>query len=164
MTAWYIEARKYDQRLHYRMPVRLIDDDGERLWFYAPPGTLIDHFTRGEKHVTQRASDMFFWRDRWYNVFVNRTPDGALRQFYCNASLPPVISNATLSFVDLDLDVEVYPDGNFRVLDGDEFRVNSVQLGYPPDVSRAACKAVLDIVGLLRARRPPFDLLEDGGV
>ena len=78
MTAWTIEARKYDQRLHYRMPVRLIDDDGERLWFYAPSGTLIDHFTRGEKHVMQRASDMFFWRDRWYNIFVNRTPDGAL--------------------------------------------------------------------------------------
>jgi protein associated with RNAse G/E len=141
------------------MPVRLMDDDGERLWFYAPPGTFIDHFTRGDKHTTQRASDMFFWRERWYNIFVNREPGGVLQYFYCNVGLPPVIRDTTLSFVDLDLDVEIYPDGSFRVVDGDEFRANSVELGYPPDVRRAACEAVLDIVILLRARRPPFDQL-----
>ncbi len=159
MTAWHIEARKYDQRLHYRMPVRLIEDDGERLWFHAPPGTPIEHFTRGEKQATQRASDMFFWRAHWYNIFVNREPGGALQYFYCNVGLPPVVHDTTLSFVDLDLDVEIYPDGSLRVVDVDEFLAHSLEFGYPPDVRRAACAAVLDVVILWQARRPPFDQL-----
>jgi protein associated with RNAse G/E len=146
------------------MPVRLMEDDGERLWFHAPPGTLIDHFTRGQRIIARYASDMFFWRDRWYNIFVNRTPDGALQQFYCNVGLPPVVDSSTLSFVDLDLDVEIYPDGSFRVVDVDEFHAHSAEFSYPPDVRRTACKSVLDIVIRLRARRPPFDQLRRDGV
>jgi protein associated with RNAse G/E len=159
VTAWHLEARKYDQRLHYRMPVHLIEDDGERLWLHAPPGTPIDHVTRGKKYAGQHACDMFFWRDRWYNIFVNRHPGGALDYFYCNVGLPPVIHDTTLSFVDLDLDVEVYPNGSFCVVDVDEFKIHSQKLGYPPDVRRAACEAVLDVIILWRARRSPFDQL-----
>jgi protein associated with RNAse G/E len=159
VTAWHIEARKYDQRLHYRMPVRLIDDDGERLRFHAPPGTPIDHITRGRKYSMEYASDMFFWRERWYNVYVNRQPDGAVHYFYCNVGLPPVIRDTTLSFVDLDLDVEMYPNGSFHVVDVGEFRAHSLEFGYPPEVRRAACKAMRDVVSEWRARRPPFDQL-----
>jgi hypothetical protein len=88
VTAWHLEARKYDQRLHYRMPVHLIEDDGERLWLHASPGTPIDHVTRGIKYAGQHASDMFFWRDRWYNIFVNRHPGGALEAWLSTGRAP----------------------------------------------------------------------------
>jgi hypothetical protein len=159
VTAWYIEARKYDQRPHYRMPVRLKDDDGERLWFHVLPGIPIDHITRGRQYVTEYDSDMFFWRERWYNVLVNREPGGAFLYFYCNVALPPAVRDATLSYVDLDLDVRIYPNGSFCVVDVDEFRAHSLEFGYPPEVRRTACKAMRDVVREWRARRPPLDQL-----
>jgi protein associated with RNAse G/E len=154
---WMIEARKYDQSLHYTLPVRLVEDDGERLWLHAPAGSPINHYTRGKMFAAERAADMFFWRTRWYNVYVNREADGLLQAYYCNVSLPPVVRDSTLSFVDLDLDVRIMPDGSFDILDTDEFRAHSEQYGYPPDVRRAAYEAVADVLILWRARRPPFD-------
>jgi protein associated with RNAse G/E len=156
-ASWLIEARKYDQRVHYTMPVRLIEDNGERLWFRAAVGSPIEHYTSGQTFTVRHASDMFFWRGRWYNVYVNREPDGALHHYYCNVGLPPTVCDSTLTFVDLDLDVYILPDGTFSVLDTDEFREHSIQYGYPPEVRRAACEAVLDVLLLWRARQAPFD-------
>jgi hypothetical protein len=154
---WQIAAQKYNQNPHYTMPVQLVEDDGERLWFHAPPGSVLAHHTRGQTFTFARQSDMYFWRGRWYNVYVNRDPDGTLQHFYCNVGLPPVITDSTLTFVDLDLDVQISPGGACQILDADEFRAHSVAYAYPPDVRRAAWQAILDIIALWRARKPPFD-------
>ncbi|RPJ02431.1 MAG: DUF402 domain-containing protein, partial [Chloroflexi bacterium] len=124
--AWLIQAYKYDQRLHYTVPAQLIEDDGERLHFHSPLGTQVDHRTRGRVYTAPYASDAFFWRDRWYNVFVDREPDGSLKEFYCNIGLPPTVHDHVITFVDLDLDVQVLPDGTFNLLDTDEFREHRI--------------------------------------
>lgn len=118
---WQIEALKFDRRLHYTLPAHLLDDDGTHLWFRAQSGGLIDHITRGKQFTIRHPSDMIFWRERWYNVYVNYTDDGELSHFYCNVGLPPELSGRTLRFVDLDLDVQIWPDGRYSVLDEEEF-------------------------------------------
>jgi protein associated with RNAse G/E len=158
-TPWHIEARKYDQSAHYTLPARLIEDDGQRLWFHATVGSPIEHHTSAKTFPLRYASDMFFWREHWYNVYVNREPDGTLHHFYCNVGLPPTVHDSTLVFVDLDLDVYILPNGACRVLDTDEFRAHSIRYGYPPEVRRTACEAVLDVLILWRAHQPPFDQL-----
>jgi hypothetical protein len=100
---------------------------------------------------------MIYWRDQWYNVYVNYALSGAVDHFYCNVGLPPVIADHTISFVDLDLDVQIWPDGRFEVLDADEFAAHSALFGYPDDVRRRASLAVLDILILWRSGAPPFD-------
>jgi protein associated with RNAse G/E len=153
---WLLEARKYDQRLHYRIPAHLISDDGHLLRFRSMIGAPLEHFTRGWVRPMNHPSEMWFWRDRWYNIYVNYDAAGVLDHFYCNAGLPPVISGTTLTFVDLDLDVQIRPRGGFEVLDTDEFIEHSAHYGYPPDVRHNAALAVLDIIQLWRSRQPPF--------
>jgi protein associated with RNAse G/E len=111
------------------------------------------------REVTQRPSDLTFWRQRWYNVFTNYHEDGTLRYFYCNVAMPPVIEASTVSFVDLDLDVQVLPDGSFRILDMDEFEQHRVRYGYPDWVQTNALRAVNDILALAEAREGPFGIL-----
>jgi len=155
--AWLLEARKYDQRLHYHIPAHLVSDDGTLLRFRTYPGGRLEHFTRGWARLMTSPSEMWFWRDRWYNVYVNYNGDGMLDHFYCNVGLPPVINGTTLSFVDLDLDVQIKPGGGFEVLDTDEFAEHSLYYSYPPDVRQNATLAVLDIIQLWRGRQAPFD-------
>lgn len=153
---WQLEARKYDRRLHYSLPATLVHDDGERLHFRVEPGVIIDHRTRGEQLPTRWMSDMFFWRERWYNVYANCSQAGQINHFYCNAGLPPTLTGTTLSFVDLDLDVRIFPDGHYDILDEDEFAAHAVEFGYPPDVQRGARQALEDVLALWRAGAPPF--------
>ncbi len=154
---WTIEARKYDQSLHYVLKADLVEDNGERLWFRAQPGTLLHHVTRGWQRPLGYASEMIFWRGLWYNVYFNYARAGMPDHFYCNVGLPPAISDTTLTFVDLDLDVRIFLDGRFEILDADEFAEHSARYGYPKDVRDNASLAVLDILNLWRKRQPPFD-------
>lgn len=154
---WTIEARKYNHAVHYRMDAALAADDGACLHLRGQPDDMIHHLTRGWSRPRNRLCDLYFWRDRWYNVYVNFTPQGVFTHFYCNIGLPPQISGTTVSFVDLDLDVVMRADGSVEVLDTDEFKQHTAEFGYPPDVQHRAREAVLDVLVHWRARRPPFD-------
>jgi uncharacterized protein len=63
-----------------------------------------------------------YYTDRWYNIFeIHSRDDDALRGWYCNIGKPAVIDGETLSYIDLALDLLVFPDGHQLVLDEDEF-------------------------------------------
>jgi predicted RNA-binding protein associated with RNAse of E/G family len=74
-----------------------------------------------------RTGDRFVewhYRDRWYNVFA--IYDGSsqkLKGWYCNITRPAKFEDGVVSAEDLALDLLVYPDGRWEVLDEDEFEL-----------------------------------------
>lgn len=63
-----------------------------------------------------------YYTNRWYNVFeIFAREDGRLRGWYCNVAQPAQVNGNTVSYVDLALDLLVFPDGRQLVLDEDEF-------------------------------------------
>ena len=103
----------------------------------------------------------FFYGDRGYNVIAGYAPDGALRACYCNICTPASFSIAPVGpeihFIDLDLDVLVWPDGRCVVTDEDDFARNAVAYGYPPEIQAAARDAVSALQRAVVARHAPFD-------
>ncbi|NMC55299.1 MAG: DUF402 domain-containing protein [Chloroflexi bacterium] len=63
-----------------------------------------------------------YYTDRWYNIFeIYDRDDARLKGWYCNVSLPAQVCDHEIRYVDLALDLLVYPDGRQLVLDEDEF-------------------------------------------
>lgn len=63
-----------------------------------------------------------FFTDRWFNVFeIHSHSDNKFKGLYCNVSYPAEITDGVVSYVDLALDLLVFPDGRQLVLDQDEF-------------------------------------------
>jgi hypothetical protein len=108
-------------QITWRYQGELFEHDGTRLVLQA-------YFDR-EDHVFHgmpfRRGDLFietWYTDRWYNIFeIHAREDGRLRGWYCNIGYPAKWEDGTLSYVDLALDLLVYPDGKQLVLDQDEF-------------------------------------------
>jgi protein associated with RNAse G/E len=99
-----------------------------------------------------------FWTDRWYNAMrCDRPKGGGLEYWYCNVTTPAEYDGETVRYMDLDLDVLVFPDGRTKVVDEDEFLEHSVRMGYPPDVIEQARRAVDELVALAREGQFPFD-------
>lgn len=75
--------------------------------------------------ITLREKDRFlerYYTDRWYNIFeIHDRDDDQIKAWYCNVTTPAEISPGTISYIDLALDLFVYPDGHYLVLDQDEF-------------------------------------------
>lgn len=63
-----------------------------------------------------------YYTKRWYNIFeVHSRDDDSMRGWYCNIGKPALIDGDTLSYIDLALDLLVFPDRRQVVLDEDEF-------------------------------------------
>ena len=109
---------------------------GEETWRYEghvlaelPDRILIEaRFNRVDlpfHGIVLRENDRFvelYFNDRWYNIFeVHDRDDDRIKCWYCNVTRPAKFENGTISYIDLALDLLVYPDGRMLVLDEDEF-------------------------------------------
>jgi len=104
------------------------------------------------------VSTEFYWLDRWYNVFRFSDPNRQLKSFYCNVNLPPKFDGATLSYVDLDIDVLVQPDFSYQILDLEDFEENASRYSYPVEIRDNAHRAVDDLLKLIESKAYPFNL------
>jgi len=146
----------------------------EELWRYPatvindlPNGVLIEAFFNRPvdlpfHDVTFHPGDRFlemFYTDRRYNIFeVYDRESLELKCWYCNASRPAEIDVQKLSYVDLALDLMIYPDGRQLLLDEDEFRL----LNIPDQERKDTLQAILSLQD--RFRWDGNILLSDGKI
>lgn len=81
-----------------------------------------------------------YYADRWYNIFeMYDRDDKTLKGWYCNVTRPAEFADGQIAYVDLALDLLVYPDGRELVLDEDEFAALVID-----DATRAQARAALE--------------------
>lgn len=73
-------------------------------------------FARGDRFIET------YYTDRWYNIFeIHDRDSNQLKGWYCNICMPAKLEQDSLSYIDLALDLLVYPDKKQLILDEDEF-------------------------------------------
>ena len=78
-------------------------------------------FCRGDRFIET------YFTDKWYNIYEIHDPaTDELKGWYCNVTTPAQIEKGRVSYVDLALDLLVYPDKKQLVLDEDEFQQLSI--------------------------------------
>jgi hypothetical protein len=96
--------------------------------------------------VTFRKGDLMlerYYSDRWYNIFeLHNREDDQVKCWYVNLSYPALFSAESIIWQDLALDLVVYPNGEYRLLDEDEFD----DLLLEPEVRRRCLETVREIL------------------
>jgi len=127
--------------------------DGQETWRYS--GSVLQrssHFVRLEASFNRPDMPFFgimlcqgdrfvetYYADRWYNIFeIHDHKDDTLKGWYCNIAYPAVLKDDEVSYIDLALDLLVYPDGKKLVLDEDEFQALPIS-----DQDRTIARAAL---------------------
>ena len=151
------------------MTIRKLDASGQELIRYS--GDVIErtsdcvvveaeyrHPNLEMPGLTFRTGDVFVethCSDRWYNVFeVHDGASGELKGWYCNITRPALIEDGQIEAEDLALDLVVRPDGNFYVLDRDEF----AELDLSDADREAAQAALIRLQSLAERMHGPFAL------
>lgn len=86
--------------------------------FFDRDDTIVEELllTRGDKFIE------YYYNDRWYNIFeIHNQSNYHIKGWYCNICHPAVISTRTVTYLDLALDLLVYPSGQQVILDEGEF-------------------------------------------
>ncbi len=123
--------------------------------------TFVGEFEHDVKHSELglikkgTVSYEYYWLDRWYNVFRFCEPDGSLRNYYCNINAPPSFEDGVLDYVDLDIDLVIWPDGRIQVLDEADFEENSKMFAYPENILRKVREALDELHGMIESGELP---------
>jgi protein associated with RNAse G/E len=151
-----INSRKFDGSIKKSWNVELINRDNCLFTFV---GEFKDEVIHSQIGVIRRGtvSYEFYWLNRWYNVFRFHEPDGNLRNFYCNINLPFKFAGNVLDYVDLDIDILVWKDFSYQILDSDEFLENAERFSYSDEMRKKVRAARDELISLIETRTFPFD-------
>lgn len=124
---------------------------------------LVGEFDRDVEHPNlglirrETVSREYYWLDRCYNVFRFHEPSGEIRNYYCNIAMPPKFEKRVLNYVDLDIDVLVWPDGRCEILDREDFELNAAEFGYSEVLKKQVDSSLGELTDLIEHRVFPFN-------
>ena len=150
-----VNSREYDLTIRRSWTARLLENHGDLLVLVGEFDRAVDHTDLG--HIAAGTiSYEYYWLDRWYNVFKFHEPGGSLRNWYCNVSMPPTFADGVLDYVDLDIDILIWPGKEPIILDEEEFIENANRFSYSPDLIKNAASALEELKNIIRNREFPF--------
>jgi protein associated with RNAse G/E len=141
-----VRVLNYDGHERRRWAAQVVEQVGPSIILDAVFDEEINHDLLGTIALGT-VSKEYYWLDRWYNVFRFNG------RFYCNVTQPPSFDGATLTYVDLDIDVLVESDFSYRILDVEDFESYS----YPAALKERVRQALEQLISLVEARAFPFD-------
>lgn len=152
-----VNSLKFDLSIRRSWKCRLVERNEPLLLFV---GEFEDEITHPNLGIIKpgTASREYYWLDRWYNIFRFDEPDGSLRNYYCNINMPPKFEDGVLDYVDLDIDVLVWPDFRYEVVDEADYQANAARFGYSDDLRSKVRETLCEVIGLIDRREFPFDV------
>ena len=151
-----INSRKFDGKIHRSWKCKLVERKDSLLVFV---GEFVEEVSHPKLGLIRRGtvSYEYYWLDRWFNVFRFHEPEGDLRNFYCNINLPPKFQDGVLDYIDLDIDVLVWTDFSFEILDLKEFEENAEVFNYTDELKLKVQETQHELLTMLKKRDFPFD-------
>ena len=111
--------------------------------------------SNGKSHRTKETAIIFFYKKRWFNILAQLKKYGLF--YYCNIASPFVIDDNIIKYIDYDLDLRVFPDGAFKVLDKNEYKYHSKIMRYPKEIDEILKYELTNLIEMERNKEFPFN-------
>ena len=93
---------------------------------------------------TKEPAIMYFFKDKWFNIIAQLKKDGIY--YYCNIASPFIIEENTIKYIDYDLDLRVFPTGQYKVLDRMEYNYHKKIMNYSDDLDIVIRSALNELI------------------
>ena len=149
-----IHCYKHDGCIHRCWSKGFILDENDDHFIAINNRTLVTE-ADGRMWHTREPAICYFPKKKWYNVICMIRKTGVY--YYCNIASPTLYDGEALKYIDYDLDLKVFPDGNYRVLDEEEYRQHAKQMNYSKELDKILKKQLDILINLASKRAGPFD-------
>jgi protein associated with RNAse G/E len=136
-----VNSRKFDGTIRRSWKCEFISRDELSIDLKGTFEHRVEHKDLGVVEAGTISQERFYL-DRWFNCFIFQWPTGAFSNYYINICMPPDVGHDTIDYVDLDIDLIIWPDGHWRTVDLDEFEANRLALRYPKEVVMKAMESL----------------------
>ena len=150
----FVQSYKHDGSLHRTWSKGLLLDRDEHSWIVVTDHTWVVE-SDGRKWLTKEPAICFFYDNKWYNIISMIRRSGIY--YYCNIASPSLCDAEAIKNIDYDLDVKVYPDGSYEVLDADEYTLHSAKMQYPKVIDDIVHASLKEVITKIEKGTKPFD-------
>lgn len=109
----------------------------------------------GREHRTNEIAILYFYKKRWFNVIAQLKKKGLF--YYCNIATPYLIDEKIIKYIDYDLDLRVFPDGGYRVLDQNEYKYHRRIMNYPNEIDLILKRELSELITMAKNKIGPFN-------
>lgn len=110
----------------------------------------------GRSWRTKEPAIMFYYYDRWFNIIAQLKNNGTF--YYCNIASPFVIDGDIVKYIDYDLDLRVFPDWGYRILDRNEYNYHKKLLKYGKDLDMILRSELSSLIEMKKRKDEPFNM------
>lgn len=150
----YIQSFKHDGSLHRTWAKATVLEHREDCLVVVTYKAMVSE-SNGRVWQTREPAICFFYPDKWYNIISMIRKRGVT--YYCNVASPYLYDGEAIKNIDYDLDLKVYPNGSYDILDEDEFARHGMEMNYSLDIQKCAWDSLRELVDLARDGSKPFD-------
>lgn len=109
----------------------------------------------GRSYYTREPAILFFYKKRWFNIIAQMKSFGLF--YYCNIGSPFLIDENVIKYIDYDLDLRVFPDGGYRILDNNEYKYHKKIMKYPSTIDYIVKRELSYLIEMKKNNEGPFD-------
>ena len=112
----------------------------------------------GHSYKTKELAIIYFYKHNWFNCIAQLKSFGLF--YYCNMAFPYIIDDNVIKYIDYDLDLRVFPDGGYKILDHNEYKYHKKKMKYPEEIDIIINKELQKLIKMRKNNEGPFDRKE----
>ncbi len=149
----YIHCYKHNGKFHRSWSKGLVLDATSEHTIAINVKTLVTE-SDGRIWYTREPAIVYLPTHQWYNVICMIRNNGVY--FYCNIASPCLWDGEAIKYIDYDLDLKVFPDCKYKILDEEEYNNHRKLMNYPPELDRILRNQLDELITMVENEEGPF--------
>ena len=153
-----IQCYKHNGKVHRVWDEAIVLDIKKDYMVFGNNRTLVTE-AEGNAWKTKEPAILYYFKNEWFNIICQLKEDGVY--YYCNIASPFIIEDDTIKYIDYDLDLRVFPTGEYKILDRLEYKRHQKIMGYSKELSTVVENALEELITLYNSNSKFFNTKEN---
>ncbi len=149
-----IHCYKHNGQIHRTWNEAIVLDTFDELLICGNENATITE-KNGRTHKAKEINIIYFYKNNWFNVFGQFGKRGLY--YKSNIASPYLIDDNVIKFIDYDLDLKVFPDGAFKILDKNEYKYHKKIMNYSEDLDIVLQNELSNLIVMKKNEEGPFN-------
>ena len=149
-----IHCYKHDGSIHRSWDEAMLLDINKDFLVFGNKRAKVNN-SDGRIWYTKEPAIIFYYKNKWYNIITQFKENGIY--YYCNIASPTILEGKVIKYIDYDLDLRVFADGSYKILDKAEYEYHKAKMNYPKEIDIIVKQELKNLIKLYELKQGPFD-------
>ena len=150
----HIQSYKHNGNLHRTWSKGIVIDVLDDAYVVVTDQTWVVE-SDGRRWLAKEPCVCFLYKHNWFNILSMARVSGI--HYYCNLASPSLYDGEAIKNIDYDLDVKVFPDGTYNVIDKNEYEYHASLMNYPESIKKIINDDLNKLIDMITKKEGPFD-------